>query len=107
MFLLLLLQCLLACCFVTVSGSAPAAVTEQPWNPGGVPAALVIPVAAVPDAAVLDVSMFIYVPASVSAAVYHVTADGWKKVRGDDVTECHFEYYPDPAAHPSAGTPVI
>jgi 20S proteasome subunit beta 5 len=43
----------------------------------------------------------------VSAAVYHVTADGWKKVRGDDVTECHFEYYPDPAAHPSAGTPVI
>jgi hypothetical protein len=40
-------------------------------------------------------------------AVYHVTADGWKKVRGDDVTECHFEYYPDPAAHPSAGAPVI
>jgi 20S proteasome subunit beta 5 len=40
-------------------------------------------------------------------AVYHVTEDGWKKVRGDDVTECHFEYYPDPAAHASAGTPVI
>lgn len=42
-----------------------------------------------------------------TVSVYHVTADGWKKVRGDDVTECHFEYYPDPSAHPSAGTPVI
>jgi 20S proteasome subunit beta 5 len=39
--------------------------------------------------------------------VYHVTEDGWTKVRGDDVTECHFEYYPDAAAHPSTGTPVI
>jgi hypothetical protein len=40
-------------------------------------------------------------------AVYHVTENGWTKVRGDDVTECHFEYYPDPASHPSAGTPVL
>jgi 20S proteasome subunit beta 5 len=40
-------------------------------------------------------------------AVYHVTEDGWKKVRGDDVTECHFEYYPDPSSHPSTGTPVV
>lgn len=42
-----------------------------------------------------------------AAAVYHVTEDGWKKVRGDDVTECHFEYYPDASKHASAGTPVI
>jgi 20S proteasome subunit beta 5 len=39
--------------------------------------------------------------------VYHVTEDGWKKVCGDDVTECHFEYYPDPSSHPSTGTPVV
>jgi 20S proteasome subunit beta 5 len=39
--------------------------------------------------------------------VYHVTQDGWKKVRGDDVTELHFQYYPTPADHPSAGTPVL
>uniref|UniRef100_A0A383VU38 Proteasome subunit beta n=2 Tax=Tetradesmus obliquus TaxID=3088 RepID=A0A383VU38_TETOB len=42
-----------------------------------------------------------------TVSVYHVTEDGWKKVRGDDVTECHFEYYPDPSNHPSTGTPVI
>ena len=29
------------------------------------------------------------------------------KVRGDDVTELHFQYYPDPSKHPSAGAPVI
>ncbi|WIA17620.1 hypothetical protein OEZ85_014430 [Tetradesmus obliquus] len=40
-----------------------------------------------------------------TVSVYHVTEDGWKKVRGDDVTECHFEYYPDPSNHPSTGTP--
>jgi 20S proteasome subunit beta 5 len=39
--------------------------------------------------------------------VYHVTEDGWTKVVGDDVTELHFKYYPDPSAHPSAGAPVI
>lgn len=38
------------------------------------------------------------------AAVYHVTADGWKKVRGDDVGELHYEYYPAPEAHPCFGT---
>ncbi|KAI8467839.1 MAG: nucleophile aminohydrolase [Monoraphidium minutum] len=42
-----------------------------------------------------------------TVSVYHVTEDGWKKVVGDDVTELHFQYYPDPSAHPSAGAPVI
>ncbi len=38
------------------------------------------------------------------AAVYHVTANGWKKVRGDDVGELHYEYYPAAEAHPCFGT---
>ena len=37
-------------------------------------------------------------------AVYHVTKDGWKKVRGDDVGQLHYNYYPAPEAHPCAGT---
>ena len=37
-------------------------------------------------------------------AVYHVTKDGWKKVRGDDVGQLHYKYYPAPEAHPCAGT---
>jgi len=40
-------------------------------------------------------------------AVYHVTENGWIKVRGDDVTELHFKYYPKPEDHPSAGTPLL
>ena len=40
-------------------------------------------------------------------AVYHVTEDGWKKVRGDDVTELHFQYYPKPELHPSNASVVI
>ena len=39
--------------------------------------------------------------------VYHVTEDGWKKVRGDDVTELHFQYYPQPELHPSNASTVI
>ncbi|KAK9918823.1 hypothetical protein WJX75_007250 [Coccomyxa subellipsoidea] len=35
-----------------------------------------------------------------TVSVYHVTADGWKKVRGDDVGELHYKYYPTPEAHP-------
>lgn len=27
--------------------------------------------------------------------MYHVTENGWTKVRGDDVGELHFDYYPD------------
>lgn len=37
-------------------------------------------------------------------AVYHVTKDGWKKVRGDDVGQLHYKYYPAAEAHPCAGT---
>jgi 20S proteasome subunit beta 5 len=42
-----------------------------------------------------------------TTSVYHVTEDGWTKVRGDDVTELHWHYYPDHKLHPSAGTEVI
>lgn len=31
-----------------------------------------------------------------TVSVYHVTADGWKKISGDDVTELHYKYYPKP-----------
>jgi 20S proteasome subunit beta 5 len=33
-------------------------------------------------------------------AVYHVTEAGWTKVRGADVGELHFQYYPVPEEHP-------
>ena len=36
--------------------------------------------------------------------VYHVTKDGWKKVRGEDVGQLHYQYYPAAEAHPCAGT---
>ena len=36
-------------------------------------------------------------------AVYHVTEKGWTKVRGDDVGELHYQYYPDPTKHPCSG----
>jgi len=42
-----------------------------------------------------------------TVSVYHVTEDGWTKVRGDDVTELHYKYYPDAAMHPSTGTPLL
>ena len=32
-----------------------------------------------------------------------MTEKGWTKVRGDDVGELHYKYYPDPAKHPCAG----
>lgn len=32
--------------------------------------------------------------------VYHVTQEGWTKVRGEDVGELHYKYYPDPSVHP-------
>lgn len=34
------------------------------------------------------------------SAVYHVTQAGWTKVRGEDVGELHFRYYPRPQEHP-------
>jgi 20S proteasome subunit beta 5 len=34
-------------------------------------------------------------------SVYHVTADGWKKMRGEDVGSLHFEYYPEEGGHPT------
>ena len=40
-------------------------------------------------------------------AVYHVTQDGWTKVRGDDVSELHYQYYPRPELHPSNATEVL
>lgn len=33
-------------------------------------------------------------------AVYHVTEKGWTKVRGEDVGELHYKYYPQPEEHP-------
>ncbi|KAL4457430.1 hypothetical protein ABPG75_012295 [Micractinium tetrahymenae] len=35
-----------------------------------------------------------------TVSVYHVTQEGWTKVRGEDVGELHFRFYPDPAKHP-------
>ena len=34
-------------------------------------------------------------------AVYHVTEAGWTKVRGEDVGELHYHYYPKPEDHPT------
>eukprot|EP00270_Netrium_digitus_P015731 TRINITY_DN5564_c0_g1_i2.p1 TRINITY_DN5564_c0_g1~~TRINITY_DN5564_c0_g1_i2.p1 ORF type:complete len:275 (+),score=59.02 TRINITY_DN5564_c0_g1_i2:105-929(+) len=31
-----------------------------------------------------------------TVSVYHIGADGWKKVKGDDVGELHWSYYPPP-----------
>ncbi|KAG1679291.1 hypothetical protein FOA52_009321 [Chlamydomonas sp. UWO 241] len=42
-----------------------------------------------------------------TVSVYHVTADGWTKVGGDDVGELHFKYYPQPELHPSNATEVL
>ena len=36
-------------------------------------------------------------------AVYHVTRAGWTKVRGEDVGELHYKYYPQPERHPCSG----
>jgi 20S proteasome subunit beta 5 len=33
--------------------------------------------------------------------VYHVTEAGWTKVRGEDVGELHYHYYPKPEDHPT------
>eukprot|EP00892_Ulva_mutabilis_P010948 jgi/Ulvmu1/8225/UM041_0034.1 len=41
-----------------------------------------------------------------TVSVYHVTEHGWKKVRGDDVGDLHFEYYPDPGQHGTFGEVV-
>eukprot|EP00891_Asterochloris_glomerata_P009713 jgi/Astpho2/9713/e_gw1.00149.148.1_t len=38
-----------------------------------------------------------------TVSVYHVTEKGWTKVRGDDVGELHYQYYPDPTKHPCSG----
>jgi hypothetical protein len=37
---------------------------------------------------------------STCRAVYHVTQEGWTKVRGEDVGELHFKYYTQPEEHP-------
>ena len=42
-----------------------------------------------------------------TASVYHVTADGWKKVKGDDVLDLHTKYYPKPELHPTNAVEVI
>ncbi|KAL6750876.1 nucleophile aminohydrolase [Haematococcus lacustris] len=42
-----------------------------------------------------------------TVSVYHVTEAGWKKVGGDDVTELHFKYYPEPAKHPANASVVV
>ena len=34
-------------------------------------------------------------------SVYHVTADGWKKMRGEEVGALHFKYYPEEGGHPT------
>lgn len=36
-------------------------------------------------------------------AVYHVTENGWTKVRGEDVGELHYKYYKAPEDHPCNG----
>ena len=38
-----------------------------------------------------------------TVSVYHVTEAGWKKVRGDDVGDLHFEYFTDPTKHATYG----
>lgn len=42
-----------------------------------------------------------------TVSVYHVTESGWTKVRGDDVTELHFKYYPQPERHPANASTVL
>mmetsp|Transcript_29371 Transcript_29371/g.74879 ORF Transcript_29371/g.74879 Transcript_29371/m.74879 type:complete len:275 (-) Transcript_29371:312-1136(-) len=42
-----------------------------------------------------------------TVSVYHVTEAGWKKVVGDDVTELHFHYYPQPELHPTNASTVL
>lgn len=42
-----------------------------------------------------------------TVSVYHVTADGWTKVGGDDATELHFKYYPQPELHPSNANELL
>ncbi|CAG9467352.1 unnamed protein product [Pedinophyceae sp. YPF-701] len=39
-----------------------------------------------------------------TVSVYHVSENGWTKMRGDDVGELHFEYYSKPELHPTSGT---
>lgn len=42
-----------------------------------------------------------------TVSVYHVTEKGWTKVRGNDVTDLHFQYYPEPELHPTNATTVL
>jgi len=39
-----------------------------------------------------------------TVSVYHVKENGWTKVKGDDVGDLHYEYYPTPEIHPCNGT---
>lgn len=41
------------------------------------------------------------------ASVYHITENGWVKLSGDDVSELHDKYYPEPQLHPSYANPVL
>lgn len=36
-----------------------------------------------------------------TVSVYHITENGWTKVRGEDVGKLHFKYYPQPESHPT------
>ncbi|KAG2433354.1 hypothetical protein HXX76_008417 [Chlamydomonas incerta] len=42
-----------------------------------------------------------------TVSVYHVTQDGWTKVRGDDISDLHYKYYPDPSQHPATANAVF
>lgn len=42
-----------------------------------------------------------------TVSVYHVTAEGWTKVRGDDVSELHYKYYKQADDHPAHAVPVL
>lgn len=41
-----------------------------------------------------------------TVSVYHIGKDGWTKMRGDDVGELHYHYYPKAEDHCTHGDPV-
>lgn len=43
-------------------------------------------------------------PPLLPPAVYIVKETGWTKVRGDDVGDLHYEYYPQPETHACNGS---
>ena len=38
-----------------------------------------------------------------TCSVYHITQEGWKKVKGDDHFDLHYKFYPDSTQHPTTG----